>query len=95
MNITVLPGDSHYSMALTTSICRIIILFHFTNHLEMNWIYQRAGLKMHLTGSIETESRHEFLLVIQGMTIFLLAQPAACTWDFYNYQTPQLDYTFI
>lgn len=60
----------------------------------MNWIDQRVGLKTYLTGSIETEFRHGILLVIQQMTIFLLAQPAACTWDFYNYEDPQLGYTF-
>lgn len=62
----------------------------------MNWICQRARLKICLTGSIETESRHGFLFVIWGMTIFLLAQSADCTWDLdYNYQNPQLDYTFM
>lgn len=47
----------------------------------MNLICQRTGLKICLTGSIETESRHGFLFVIQGMTIFLLAQSADYTWD--------------
>lgn len=65
----------------------------------MNWIYWRTGLTICLTGSIETESRRiasrGILLVIQGTTIFLLSQPAACTRDFYNYQNPLLDYTFM
>lgn len=65
----------------------------------MNWIYQSTGLKICLTESTETEYRriawHGILLVIQGTTIFLLAQPIACTRDFCNYQNPQLDYTFM
>ena len=49
----------------------------------MNWIYQSIGLKIYLTGSIETDFRRiawcGILLVIQGTTLFLLAQSAACT----------------
>lgn len=87
-------GDSHCSVALTTSICKIIILFHFTNHLKMNCIYQRAGLIIYLSLYIHRNRIQTYIFVGYSEADHLSPySAAACTWD-YNYQNPQLDYTF-
>lgn len=60
----------------------------------MNWIYQRAGLIIYLSLYIHRNRIQTCVFVGYSGADHLSPYAAAvCTWD-YNYQNPQLDYTF-